>query len=90
MKKLIQVFGDTLQALELLGMLLVVVIGPFVWMWRLGASNHLFLFSAVVMVWLLSLGMIAYEVRRKKVTAVSLGIVLTWLVALVLALGNYP
>ncbi|MBI3413958.1 MAG: hypothetical protein HY043_01350 [Verrucomicrobia bacterium] len=78
--------GDTLQLLSLVAL---VVVGPFVWMWQLFAGGRFSQFAIVVAFWLLSLAVIGWEVRRKAITAVSLGVFLTWMVVLAFVFHGY-
>jgi hypothetical protein len=81
-KKIITLFGDVSNALQLLGVLLFVVVGPFIWMYWLAASHHFIPLSVVTVFWILSLAVVIREVRHKAVTPVSLGVFLVWLVVL--------
>jgi hypothetical protein len=51
-------------------------------MYWLAASHRFIPLSFVVVFWILSLAVVISEMRRKAVTAVSLGIFLAWLVVL--------
>jgi hypothetical protein len=82
MKKAFNVVGGIGDTIQLLSLIALVVIGPFVWMWQLVAGGRVGQFSIVVSLWLASLVVIGWEVRRKAVTAISLGVFLTWMVAL--------
>ncbi len=82
MKKAFDVVGGIGDTFQLLSLIALVVVGPFVWMWQLVAAGRSGQFSIVVSLWLVSLAVIGWEVRRKAVTAVSLGVFLIWMVAL--------
>src|SRR5262249_39247094 len=56
--------------------------GPFIWMYWLAKSHRAAPAITVGLFWLVCVGIIACEVRRKAITAVSLFIFLVWLVVL--------
>ena len=89
MKKAFNVVGGIGDTFQLLSLIALVVAGPFIWMWQLVTGGRVGQFSIVVSLWLLSLAVIGWEVRRKAVTAVSLGVFLAWMVVLAYVFHDY-
>ena len=87
MKQSMKFAGEALQALELVvyacAATVLVAVGPLIWSYRLFAGDRIAGSAIVAILWLGSVGLIACEVRRKAITAVSLGVFLAWLIVLV-------
>lgn len=86
MKRPLFSLGKTLEALELLAFALaavaLVLTGPIIWFVRLWMEKYFVGAVSVLIIWVVSVFTVAFEVRRKAVTAISLGIFLAWLVTL--------
>jgi len=89
MKHFIRLTGGALQAFEFVVFVCaataLVAIGPAIWTYRLFAAGHAATAAAVATLWLASVAMVAYEIRREAISIVSLGVFLAWLVVLVWA-----
>jgi len=87
MKRSIELAGGALQAFEFFVFVCaataLVAIGPLVWSYRLFIADRVAGAAVVAILWLGSVVTVAREVRRKAITVVSLGVLLTWLVVLV-------
>lgn len=66
----------------------LVAVGPFFWLWRLVSSERILAGAIVGLLWAVSVVIVACEVRRRAITAVSLGVILSWLVVLVYVFGD--
>ena len=83
MKRSIEWAGDLLQTLEFVAYACVattlVVIGPLIWCHRLFTTGRFAWAFVVGLLWFASVVTIAVEVRRKRLTEISIGVFLAWL-----------
>jgi hypothetical protein len=88
MKRSIELAAGVLQAVEFVvftgAATILVAIGPPIWLYRLFTADRIAMAIIVAISWLGSVFTIALEVRRKAITAVSLGVFFAWLIVLVL------
>jgi hypothetical protein len=62
---------------------IIVAVGPFVWVYRLFTSERFPAAAIVTILWAVSVFILCREVKRRAITAVSLGVFLFWLILLV-------
>jgi hypothetical protein len=86
MKRYLEFAGGAVERIEAIlfafAAAVLVAAGPPIWCYRLVVGHHATLAVAICSLWLVSVGAITVEVRNKALTAVSLGLVLTWLMAM--------
>jgi hypothetical protein len=87
MKRRIQFAFEALTAIEFIIYVVLaaalVLVGPGIWIYRLITADRMAPGIIVAMLWIVSVAAVIREVRRGAITALSLGIFLTWLVMLV-------
>ncbi len=87
MKRSIEFAGGALEAFEFVvfvcAAIALVAVGPLIWCYRLFTADRVAGATIVAILWLASVVTVAREVRRKAITVVSFGVLLTWLVVLV-------
>ncbi|MDB6029645.1 MAG: hypothetical protein JWM68_5868 [Verrucomicrobiales bacterium] len=87
MKRYIKLAGEALEGIEfvvyIIAAIILVAVGPLIWFLQLIISHRINWATAVAILWFGSVAVVVREVRRKAITAFSLGIVLTWLIVLV-------
>ena len=89
MKKILSHLGGIAQLLELGLVVLFVIVGPFIWMYRLCATDRLLGAISVALAWLVSISILVISWRRSLPVAVPLGIFLGWLIVLAFALSPW-
>jgi hypothetical protein len=87
MKRIFNNFGELLGLFELGLWFLTVLFGPFVWMYFLVKEAKFTGFGIVLISWLASAGFILYAIRRRRFHALTLGLCVAWLIAVVMAFG---
>lgn len=75
-------FFELWGVLELIGAVLFVAIGPFVWMYRLAAADRMGFLAGVATAWVISVAIICWELFRRRLSSVSLGVTIIWFVTL--------
>ena len=88
MKKLFQWIGGICELLNAWPVLLP-FLGPPVWMYWLATERQYLKLSTVAVLWLLSTAFVINEIRRGKLTPVSLGLFLAWMVVMAYVFINH-
>jgi len=86
-RSIINVIGEGFEAVWFItyvcAAVALVAIGPALWIRRLIATHRFGWAGCLAIVWLASVVIVARDLRRKRITHLSIGLFLAWMVVLV-------